>query len=417
MSRISFTVKRGMITHIEQDPDSEMPNGAVDLTDRFIIPGLIDMHVHIKEGFAPLFTAAGVTTVRNTAGNVIELETLRSAAADAPTPRVISADRMIDGPPGLWGDTSPWSFVTDDPEKVRTEVNRQISQGADLIKVYSLLDRSSMAAAAVEAARGGKDVSCDLLYSTEVTAVSAAELGIRWNEHASGIIQDLYPGWHMGAPAEEWERIDWEGKNEAEIRTVCRKMIDAGVVLCPTITLFDQQRSLPDFWKPEGAEHFLTPALKRQFESLAEHKEIFNRVGQHGRFNQTVSRLYKELGGTVTAGTDTPAGVYTYPGLALHRELELLVDAGFTEAEAIKAATSTAADALGRHELGRIIEGAAADFVVLEKNPFEDIRHTRSVRKVVKGGRLYLPEELVKAVPDEEEAVKKSKAFAAAFKD
>ena len=82
----------------------------IDVSEKYIIPSLIDMHVHIKHKSAPLFTSVGVTTVRNTAGNVTELASLRKAPFDAATPRVISTDRLIDGPPGLWGDTSPWSI-------------------------------------------------------------------------------------------------------------------------------------------------------------------------------------------------------------------------------------------------------------------------------------------------------------------
>ena len=73
----------------------------IDCEGKYLIPGLIDMHVYIKRHFAPYFTAAGVTTVRNTAGSVIELMPFMKAGENNAIPRVISADRMIDGPPGL----------------------------------------------------------------------------------------------------------------------------------------------------------------------------------------------------------------------------------------------------------------------------------------------------------------------------
>ena len=85
----------------------------IDCTGKYLIPGLIDMHVHIKKNFATYFTAAGVTTVRNTAGSVIELLPFMKAEANNPIPRVISADRLIDGPPGLWGETSPYNINID----------------------------------------------------------------------------------------------------------------------------------------------------------------------------------------------------------------------------------------------------------------------------------------------------------------
>src|SRR5699024_8625925 len=109
------------------------------------------MHVHIKEGFAPLFTASGVTTVRNTGGNVDELKDLIHAPNNAATPRVISADRIIDGPPGLWGESSPWNMNADSQQAAREEVVRQVKAGADFIKVYGWLPKETMEAVVDEA--------------------------------------------------------------------------------------------------------------------------------------------------------------------------------------------------------------------------------------------------------------------------
>lgn len=131
----------------------------------WLIPGLIDMHVHIKENFAQYFTAAGVTTVRNTAGSIIELEQLMKAAADSFTPRVISADRMIDGPPGIWGADSPYNVNITEEQAAREEVRRQVALGAHFIKVYGWLDPMIMEIVVDEARQFGKEVSCDILHS------------------------------------------------------------------------------------------------------------------------------------------------------------------------------------------------------------------------------------------------------------
>src|SRR5699024_3725537 len=97
----------------------------LDLKEKYIIPGLIDMHCHIREKFARHFIAAGVTTVRNTAGDLGMLQPLIDAPLDSPTPSVYSTDWLIDGEPGLWGPTGEGNCVTDDPEVVRREVQRQ----------------------------------------------------------------------------------------------------------------------------------------------------------------------------------------------------------------------------------------------------------------------------------------------------
>ena len=100
----AIEVDHGYIKNIYFE-NSDLPSEieTIDVEGKYIIPGLIDMHCHIKEDFAPQFVASGVTTVRNTAGNVYQLKKLIESPIDAPTPRVYSADRMIDGPPGLWG--------------------------------------------------------------------------------------------------------------------------------------------------------------------------------------------------------------------------------------------------------------------------------------------------------------------------
>jgi imidazolonepropionase-like amidohydrolase len=94
-----------------------------------------------------------------------------------------------------------------------------------------------------------------------------------------------------------------------------------------------------------------------------------------------------ELGGTVGAGSDAPAGVFNLPGGSIHRELELLVRAGLTPLEAIRSATGVAGEILGRTDLGVLCPGAAADLLVVAGNPAEDILATRRIRHVIQAGR------------------------------
>lgn len=121
------------------------------------------------------------------------------------------------------------------------------------------------------------------------------------------------------------------------------------------------------------------------------------------------------MGGIVVAGTDTPAGIFTYPGLALHRELQLLVEAGFTEIEALKSATSVAADSLGRPDLGRIENGAVADLLILNANPQENIENTLSTTYIVKQGIVSTSDELMDDIPDQETMLKRFAEWEAYF--
>ncbi|MER2037401.1 MAG: amidohydrolase family protein [Solibacillus sp.] len=378
----------------------------ISCENQWLIPGLIDMHVHIKENFAQYFTAAGVTTVRNTAGSIIELEQLMKAAADSFTPRVISADRMIDGPPGIWGADSPYNVNITEEQAAREEVRRQVELGAHFIKVYGWLDPMIMEIVVDEARQFGKEVSCDILHSKKMHALDAAKMGIKWVEHCSGVLQAMYPNFTMNAPENVYAQIPWNEPDEALIQDICKQLLQYDVAFCPTLTLYDQLNLVDQYWKPEHlvANHIHEiGSLIKMWENQLTYGDQLKKLGQHVKTIQKIAHTYFEMGGTVVAGTDTPAGIFTYPGLALHRELQLFVEAGFTSFEAIFAATSKAAQALNIPHLGKIQEGFTADILVLNDNPLKDIEQTMNIAYVVKGGQVHTPQQLLNEILSEEE--------------
>lgn len=378
----------------------------IDAKGKYIIPGLLDMHCHIQEKFAPHFLASGVTTVRNTAGNVHFLEKLIDAPIDAPTPSVYAADRMIDGTPGLWGPTSFGNFVTDDPEEARVEVRRQVGAGAKFIKVYGWANREVMHAAVDEAKKFEVEVSCDLIHSKELNALDAAQIGVTWFEHASGFIQALYPGWYPTADQTEWSHIDWDKPDEDKIQVLCEQMIQYNVKLCPTLIVTDQVEQSPDYWYPKNK---IIESLEKNniliehWRNMSEQVDaLYEQVGKLNKYTKMIAKTYFELGGTVVAGTDTPALIWTFPGMALHRELELFVELGWTEMEALQAATVKAAQSIGLDTIGAIKEGNIADLVIIDNNPLEDIKHTKDIHRVIKGGKVYSQEEILEHIPSDD---------------
>ncbi|WOV86494.1 amidohydrolase family protein [Sporosarcina oncorhynchi] len=405
------TIKR-IYKVVENLPES-IPT--IDATGTYIIPGLIDMHCHIRDQFAPHFLASGVTTVRNAAGNVWMIEDLLDAPLDAPTPRVFSADRMIDGEPGLWGPTSFGNFVTEDPEAARQEVRRQAAAGVHFIKIYGLANREVIQATVEEARKFDLEVACDLIHSQKVSALEAAELGVTWFEHASGFVQALYPGWYPTADQAEWGHIDWDSPDEQMIKELCEQMLRYNVKLCPTLVCIDQSIQYPDFWYPENAvinsleNHDILMSHWQSMEGDID--GIQQQLCQQHTFTKLVAKTYFELGGTVVAGTDTPALLYTFPGMALHRELELFNEIGMTEMETLQAATIHAARSINLQNIGAIKEGYIADLVVLNENPLEAIQHTKEIQCIIKGGKLYSQEEILKYIPSKEELEKQMVEF------
>ncbi len=378
----------------------------IDCENKWIMPGLIDMHVHIKDSFAPLFTAAGITTVRNTSGSILELEEMMNAEISAKTPRVITSDRLIDGPPGLWGPTSPYSINIDDIDLAKEEVRRQVELGAELIKVYGWLAPNIMEAVCEEARKMNVEVSCDLMWSSKVNALEAAKMGVKWYEHASGILQMVHPEWSMKADNTVWDKIDWNNFNVNKIEHICNELLKYDVKICPTLTLYDQGYLDDNPWKPNNAiidKVEENEGLINHWNFILQSGHMKNKVGIQNKLIKLIAKTYHSIGGTVVCGTDTPAGVFTFPGMALHRELELFVESGFTEFETIRAATIISADAMNRKDLGRICEGTIADLIVLNSNPIESISNTKDIFYVSKGGEAYLPQELIDVVPTEQE--------------
>lgn len=170
--------------------------------------------------------------------------------------------------------------------------------------------------------------------------------------------------------------------------------------------ILDQINSWPNCWNPENpvvdslAE---TDSLIEYWTAMGNEyeNELKKQLGSQLEYVKDIAKTYADLGGTVVTGTDTPGGLWTFPGMALHRELELFVEIGFTEMEALQAATIKAADSIQLYDIGAIKKGKRADMVVLNKNPLENIQHTKDIDKIIKGGRIYTQEELLKKIPSQ----------------
>lgn len=398
ISDSTIEIENGRIKCIYNDDDI-LPESVkqIDIDRKFVIPGLIDMHCHIQERFAPHFVAAGVTTIRNTAGDREMLKTLIDAPVDALTPMIYASDALIDGEPGLWGPSSPGNFVTNDPDAAREEVRRQADIGAAFIKVYGLIKKEVLTAVVDEARKHSLEVSCDLVHSKEIDALAAAEIGVTWFEHASGFAQSMYPGWHLHADQSEWSHISWQKPDKEKIEELCMKMLKLNIKLCPTMVVQDQGEKIPNYWNPDNTiSNSSAQLFKEHWDGMLQHAELVQeQIGLLNTFVKTVAKTYADLGGTVVAGSDTPAIPGIFPGMSLHRELELFVEAGFSPLSALQAATIRAAESIDLHQIGLIQKSRLANLVILDKNPLEDISNTQSIAYIVKGGKIYTQDEIL----------------------
>ncbi|WP_052131423.1 amidohydrolase family protein [Planococcus sp. CAU13] len=244
-------------------------------------------------------------------------------------------------------------------------------------------------------------------------------MGVTWFENASGFLQVLYPKWNTQAAPEEWEKINWTEPDESAIIKLCTEMLAYKVKLCPTLVLSDQVMQHPDNWNPHNK---VSKSVSSDFQ-LNEHwqaaagyiDDARKQLGLLLAFTKKVSKIYFDMGGTVVTGTDTPGGIHSYPGAALHRELELFVEIGFTEMEALQAATIKAAESIGLTDRGVIDKGKLADLIVLSENPLTDIKNTQAIDLVIKGGEVYTQDEILAHVPNPADTFERYEKFIGEF--
>jgi imidazolonepropionase-like amidohydrolase len=268
--------------------------------------------------------------------------------------------------------------------------------GSTWVKVYSKV-RPDVLAAVLDAARLRRLPVAAHLGLTD--AITAARLGVTSIEHLSGIPEaagdstalfaahatGLFAGWTA------FER-SWSTLDTGALAVVARELAARRVFLVPTLVLHETFSRLDDpaVYRsadlkavPDSARrNWNVPGMIKRAGWTADDYPLFRAARPLQDF---VLRTFAASGGRVVAGTDA-SNQLLVPGAALHTEMELLVHAGFTPLEALRSATSRAADLLGADSLGRLRPGAAADLVVLGANPLADIRNTRRIERVMLGG-------------------------------
>ena len=382
----------------------KLPGTHVDGSGKFLIPGLWDMHVHMvfgdwfprgKEITLPLFIANGITGVRDMGG---ELEVLQQWRKEITTgtvigPRIVMSGPMLDGPQPRF----PSSIAIKTPEDGRRAVDDLNRRGADFIKLQSLIPRQAVFAIAEEAKKQGLSFVGHVPDS--VRASEASNAGQKSFEHLIGIFEGSSPledEFIKGAKAEKQFLASYDPKRAAALFALLAKN---QTWQCPTLVwerggnLIDQTdfahdaraKYVPAFWKDVTWKRF-TEEIEKDFNT----DDLPTREHFVEKELQVVNAMHR-AGIRFLAGTDTPPGVYIFPGFSLHEELQRFVAAGFTPMEALQAATLNPAKFFAMEDLlGTIETGKFADLVMLDANPLEDIGNTQKIRAVFVNGR-YLP--------------------------
>jgi imidazolonepropionase-like amidohydrolase len=277
---------------------------------------------------------------------------------------------MLDGPKSPYRPPSALTVAT--AEEGRRAVAMLKAGGVDFIKVQSLLSPEVYFAITAESQKQGLPVAGHVPPSVHAhEALAAGQTSI---DHLTGIVEDGII-------------VD----NEAALVSVLVKnrtwqcpTLYGGLVgrLVDTLDVMNDPNSkyVPSFWPQTFWRPWARNSI-RGFNPLPQRKEAVMR-------DLDMVRRLHEAGVPFLAGTDAPAGIALIPGFTVHAELERFVAAGLTPLEALQTATINPAEFLGRmRDFGTIEKGKIADLVLLDSNPLEDIRSTRSIQAVVANGR------------------------------
>jgi imidazolonepropionase-like amidohydrolase len=402
------------------------PEGAqiVEARGRFVIPGLTDMHVHVlgpDRQHSALFLAAGVTTVLDLGGQLPDLAAHRAAieSGATPGPRLLFAGPFLEESETFSGFAHMSRRV--DPASIEDAIEELAQAGVDAVKLYVTIRPETAQRACARARARGLRV---FMHQQATWGADAAGAGVDCVEHmmvfgqlapealrppdAGRLTPFEYGGWM-------WRWLaDVDPAGDAVARLFDR-LITAGTALDPTLVLFAARpgalgEDVGDASMDDPERTPLLPLLPARVRDELIGRWAERRRAAAGASPGAIDRTrrgwenllalvgrFHRAGGAVLAGTDCP-NVAIVSGYSIHRELELLVRAGLSPADALLAATRRPAERLDRSgEFGAIAPGRAADLVVLGADPLADIRNTRRIERVVARGRIYEPDTLLRA--------------------
>jgi imidazolonepropionase-like amidohydrolase len=406
----TIVIRDGNIAEVGPAASTTVPPGAttIDAAGKTVMPGLVMMHEHLYyttgpgvygqlgASFSRLYLAGGVTTMR-TAGNVNGIMDInlarRIAAGELPGPAIDATAPYVNGP-----NTFLQMQAVTTADEARRHVAYWADQGATSLKAYMQISRAALKAAIDEGHRRGMKTTGHLC---SVTFAEAADLGIDNLEHgffpATDFVADKQPDVCPGQ-ARGQQTIAALDENGAPFTALVRKLVDKHVALTSTLTVFET--FTPGRPMPPGLD-VLAPQLKESFQRAFDRAQQNQQSVYASLFPKAMrmERAFVRAGGLLIAGTDPTGAGGVVAGYSDQRQVELLVEAGFTPVEAITIATLNGAKFMGRDaRIGSIARGKQADLVLVAGNPAAAIADIRKVDTVFKNGVGYDPDKLIASV-------------------
>lgn len=423
----TVVLRNGKIAAIA-DAAAPLPTGArvVDLSGDSVIPGLVGMHDHLmytasinidEDGKIPppgflvtelafsaprLYLASGVTTMRST-GSIepytdLNIRNLIDSGA-MPGPHIDVTGPYLDGP----GSFFPQMAELTSAVQARQTVDFWVDQGVTSFKAYMDISEPALGAAIAEAHRRHTKVTGHLC---SVDYPEAIKLGIDDLEHGpvftdSEFVPGRKPGVCPQIPAIAASWVDRD-IDSTPVRELIRNLVSHRVAVTSTLPVFEASIPTRPLLSRRQMQMLSAESLRSYLVARAGAATAAGRAAKSEaamKKEMAFERAFVAAGGLLLAGPDPTGNGGVLPGFGDQREVELLVEAGFTPLEAIRIATENGARYQGRLDrIGTIGVGKQADLVVIRGDPSAKIDDIENVALVFKDGVAYDPAKLMDSV-------------------
>ena len=391
-------------------------------TNKFIIPGLWDSHIHfafekdLATSMPNLFLYHGITSLRDTGGEFDFVNKFKQEAISNPKTksRVKIAGPLIDGKFNVYDGSNIYfpklSIQNIDNNQLERNVRLLIDKKVDFLKAYEMLSPAQFKILSNLAKENNLKLTGHVPLSMSV--IEASNLGLNSMEHLRNLELSM---------TEMSEKLFQERKNlllnkssikgselrslihskqrmksindldSIKINNVIDALIKNDVWQIPTLILYKNFAN-KTYKNPDYLQFLNLLPEERKEEWVKKINAIDNVISkdvvEYTVWSKKMVDFMHDRGISFMAGTDTPIG-FLIPGLSLHQEIQELHESGLSELEAIQTATINPAKYFNlENSLGRIKSGFIADLIILDKNPLESISNTKSIHAVIKEGHL-----------------------------
>lgn len=351
----------------------------IDGKGKYLCPGLWDMHFHLcwdKNNDTLLYPALlknGITGIRDMGGDLHIMKSFKTESKNF-KPDIYGAGPMIDGNPPVYSD---FSLPVDDNTNMTAALDSIKNNGADFFKTYSLIKENQL-----------RDIS-----------IYCSKNNFQFAGHLSEYIEPEISISSGQKSIEHLNRLDniWDS-NKTRLDSIANLIIANNTFLCPTLITYQLKTKVRDTSIINSAyTKYISASLMSEWQTawekrLTRHTELADWDELNKSFHsqmELVNHLSK-TGVMILAGSDFAGMPYVYPGISLHQELKLLVEAGLSNYEALKTATINPAIFMEKQNLyGSVSVGKYADMLILEKNPLDKIENLKTIQLVISKGKQF----------------------------